>query len=469
MPEQGSNELLIKDGRVRVQISTDRMEAYLMIDPPVGDGRWPTKEDALLVLQSENVIFGIVDGAVEEAIRTRSKEPYLVAKGKAPIPGKDAELKFLFGSENADTPYQEDQFGRVDYRNITTVENVRTGQVLLEKIPATAGEPGYNVHGRQLAPVRGKDKIIQLGNNVTWDEQNLKVISKIDGEPSFSLNKLNVYPIHEVNGDVNFKSGNISFLGSVIVRGNVDSGFKVEADGDVTIHGTVEAADIKAGGNITIYGGVSGLDKSEIFCGGNLTAKYIEHATLTCGGSVVVKEAIMHCQVNADQKIIVDLGKGLIVGGVLRAGEEIAAKIIGSKFGTVTELEVGVKPKTKIEYQELESKIHNLKLDLDKVEKALSMLERLPYLTPEKQDMKQNLVKTSYVLKGQIAEAEARRKAILEDMVVLSREKARVKVKDTIFPGVRISIGKATSIIKDELKFLILQYNDGEIQIQPYK
>ncbi|MBO6100931.1 MAG: DUF342 domain-containing protein, partial [Spirochaetaceae bacterium] len=38
---------------------------------------------------------------------------------------------------------------------------------------------------------------------------------------------------------VNIKTGNITFLGTVIVKGNVDDGFNVKASGNIEVYGTV--------------------------------------------------------------------------------------------------------------------------------------------------------------------------------------------------------------------------------------
>lgn len=463
------DQVVDRDGLVRVETSSNKMEGYLIIEPPEGNGKWPTVQEALETLKSANIVFGVDETAVREAISFRKLQPQLIASGQPPVAGTDAEFRLLFQLTPGEQSLTEDHYGRVDYRDVQTVQNVVVGEVLAEKIPATPGEPGYDVFGNQLEPVPGKDKTLKLGKNVVMTNDGMRAVSTINGEPSYSGGKLSVFPIHEVKGDVNFQTGNINFRGSVVVRGNVDAGFKVEADGDIIVHGMIEAADLVAGGNITIYGGISGMDKAQVTCVGDFSAKYVEHASINCDGNVMIKEAIMYCQVNADGKISVDSGKGLIVGGILRAGEEISAKIIGSKFGTVTEMEVGVRPKMKIEFQELEDQIKENKISLDKAEKAVALLEKSPYLPKDRQDMYQNLLKTTYVVKGQIAQAEARRKELLEEMVVLSKEKARIRVRDTIFPGVRITIGKATTVIKDEMKFSTIVYGEGEIQVQPYR
>ncbi len=471
MPEEANlgPKMPDKDGRCRIQVSGNAMEAYLLIDPPSGEGKWPTKNEAMEAIRAENISFGIIESAIDEAINKHSAKGTLIAKGKAPTPGRDAELNFFFETGVFRKACLEDEYGRVDFRQIQTVQNVTTGQVIAEKIPATPGEPGSDVRGKELPPVAGKDKAIKLGKNVAFNEDGTKTLATSGGEPSYNSGRISVQPVHELKGDVNFDTGNISFSGNLVIRGNVESGFKVEADGDVTIYGNVDSADIRSGGNLLIQGGISGMDKSEIYCAGDFSAKYIEHASVNCEGTLTAKEAIMHCQVSADNKIIVEGGKGLIVGGMVRAGEEISAKTIGSRLGTVTELDVGVKPKTKQELQDLETQIRQNTDSLEKAEKAIVILGKMPNLPDDKKEMLQNLVKTSYALKAQISEAEVRHQEILNEIQNPSKEKGRIRIKETIYPGVRVTMGKTTIMIQDEIKYATLVYSEGEIQIQPYR
>ena len=60
----------------------------------------------------------------------------------------------------------------------------------------------------------------------------------------------------EVDGDVDVSIGNISFVGSIIVRGTIRSGFKVEAEGDIEVWGNVEAATVQSQGNVIIRGNI---------------------------------------------------------------------------------------------------------------------------------------------------------------------------------------------------------------------
>lgn len=467
--EKSTVPITDRNGRCRIQVSSNNMEANLFIDPPIGAGSWPTIDEAMEAIRAEGITFGIIPSAVEMAVKQHPMGGIIIARGKAPVAGKDADIQYFFETGVFRKACIEDDTGKVDFRQIQTVQSVTAGQVIAEKILATQGDPGSDIRGCELPATPGKDKLIKLGKNVEWIDDGTKIIATGGGEPTIVGGKVTVLPIYEVKGDVNFDSGNVIFSGNLVIRGNVESGFKVEAEGDVTIYGNVDTADVKAGGNLLVQGGVSGMDKSEITCGGDFSAKYIEHVTVNSEGNVTIKESIMHCQVGANSKIILEGGKGLIVGGLLRAGEEISAKTIGSRLGTVTELDVGVKPKTKQELQDLENQLKQNTDSLEKAEKAIVILGKIPNLPDDKKEMLQNLIKTSYALKAQIAEIETACQVITNEIQNPAREKGRIRVKETLYPGVRVTMGKTTIMIQDEIKYASLVYSEGEIQVQPYR
>ncbi len=117
--------------------------------------------------------------------------------------------------------------------------------------------------------------------------------------------KIIVNNIYEVAGNVGSSTGDITFDGSIVVHGNVITGFRVEATEDIEVMGGVEGATILAGGMITLHSGIQGMGKSNIQCGGDLHTKFIEQADVACGGNIY-SEAILHSKVSCKGEIIVD-------------------------------------------------------------------------------------------------------------------------------------------------------------------
>jgi len=77
--------------------------------------------------------------------------------------------------------------------------------------------------------------------------QNKKVVlySKIDGAVHYDGNKISVSNHLEIDGDVDFKTGNIIFDGYVTIKGTVTDGFYVEATKDIEINSPLGLGNVK--------------------------------------------------------------------------------------------------------------------------------------------------------------------------------------------------------------------------------
>ena len=454
--------------QIKIEFSPDNMRAYLQIEQPPEGTAWPTYEQILTKIKEEGLIFGLKEQILHRVLEEKSLKSTLIAEGIYPIKGEDADLKFYFETDRIRLIPKELEDGRVDHRELSLVQNVQKGQVLVEKKPATLGVAGRNVKGEEIKATPGKDLTLVLGKNVAWD--NNRIIATCDGEPSMIGRKIAIQVVHEVKENVGYNTGNIDFVGCVHIRGDVENGFTVKAAGDVVISGNVEGGFISAEGNITINGGIIGQDKSVINCKGDLYARYIDHAKVNVEGEIKVRDAIIHSYINCGRKVILGTKKGLIMGGVVRAGELIEAQFLGSKMGTQTEVEVGINPSFRLEMNELEKRLPELERELDMAEKALTILNRQGYeLSPEREEMKAKLTRTSFVLKAERRKLETRRDEIMEQLNERQIERGYIKIRQTIYPGVKVIIGKAVRIFKDEFNFAVLAYDEGEVSIQPYR
>jgi uncharacterized protein (DUF342 family) len=112
-----------------------------------------------------------------------------------------------------------------------------------------------DVLGQPIFPKPGKDMPMPLGKNVYADGNRIR--AAIAGQLQLVNNKLHVSPVIEIKGDVDLSTGNVEFVGNVVVRGSVQSGFTVKADGNVEIFGSVSGGTVE-GANIVIRMGIQG-------------------------------------------------------------------------------------------------------------------------------------------------------------------------------------------------------------------
>ncbi len=458
-----------KDAELKLEWSKDKLEGFMTIVPPLG-GKDLSPEEVFSALEQEGISYGVDKNKITDALTKKCyNEKILIARGKKPANGKNAKIEYYFNRNLKARPTQLEN-GSVDFFNLNIIQNVRKGQVLARKIPRTMGVPGMNIFGEEIPPKEGKDIKIPMGKNVALSKDGLECYAEIDGHVTFLNGKINVYSIYEVVKDVDTSTGNINFNGTVIVRGNVRGGFSVKAEGDLIVYGWIEAAELEAKGNVVLQKGMQGKDKGSIQCEGNLTAKYIEHSKVNVKGDIAIEGAVMHSCLNSGGKIEIKGKKGLLVGGTIRAKEEVKAKTIGSPMGTKTVIEVGVLPEIKEKYNALKEEVDTLSSNLRKIRQAISLLEKLKRsgnLTQEKALLFEKLEKTVLHLEKQYQLKKANLDSVKQEMSEI--ERGRVKASNAIYPGVKVIIGNACKSFTERVDRVIITKDGADIKIGLYE
>ncbi len=459
-------------GQVMARINQDAMEAYIRIIPPRNGGTPVSLEQAMAALANLGVVQGIDQDKVQRAVDLGNQsEEVLVAVGTPVEPGRNAELKYNFDTGGIKIQPKELADGRVDFYNLNLIQNVVTGQVLVTKIPLFNGKDGLTVTGKVIPSKPGKDVMIKAGKNTELIDNNTTLIASDNGHVVFTGGKISILPVYEVQGDVNFSTGNIDFVGNVVVKGNVTEGFVVKSQGDVEIRGSVAGGSVFAAGHLQVKNGIQGIGKGTVQCGGNIFTKFIENAKVKADGDIIVGEAIMHSYVFAKGSIQVGGRKGVIVGGVTGAGNEITAKIVGSNFSTSTELEAGVNPELREKYNEAVKNLEEAKKNQDKTQKAFNLLKTmerdLGELPTDKKAMLVKISRAQFQLMALVQSLSEQVKTLEEELEVNSRGK--ISISGLAHPGVKITIGQAVYFVGDPLQFTSFVREHGEIKLTPLK
>lgn len=453
------------DGEVKVTISPDRLEAMMLITAPEGEGRAVTVETALEGLKVAGVIYGVDRQIIEESImRQQFFKSFVCARGEKPVDGEAGRVIHHFNIEEQKKPSINED-GTVDFKNLDLIENVRQNDLLAEQVLPTEGIPGKDVMGNVIPSKPGKPARFQPGKFVELSSDSLQMHASVDGQVFVRDGKITVSPVYQVPANVDNTTGNIRFNGKVLVKGNVKSGFVIEADGDIEVEGVVEGAILKSNSNIVLKRGIQGNNQAELYCKGDLIARYIENTKINSGGNVEA-DCILHSVVYARRKILIKGKKGLIVGGVVKAGEEIAAQVIGSSMGTQTQIEVGIDPNLKEKFDQAKAKLKETVKNLENLKQTIEILNKMNKnvpLPPSKKEMLVRSVKTYEVMKDQ--QLDIQREIIDMDQQMEDATKGKIHVSQTIYPGVRISIYNAVKHVYDDLAMCTLYYREGDIAI----
>ncbi|TGM57991.1 DUF342 domain-containing protein [Leptospira adleri] len=459
-----------ESSRIEIEISEDKMKAFILFHPPKYGGKILSSEQ----IQESIQLRGIVYGILQETIDRISAEPEYgkkiqIAEGTAPIPGKNGDVRILF--IHPATPHlEEDQFGRVDFKNIQIIQSVAKDQKLAEKISPAPGKEGKNVFGEILPYEPGKEAEWKLGANVRLSLDGTSVHSLISGRPI--LDRQGTIRVDEVCHleNVDFSTGNVSFPGTIIVEGSIADGFTLETEGSIIVKKSVGKVFLKAGGDIVLSGGFMGRNGGLIESGADIYTRFVEQGRLISKNTIFIEEASMHSELVAGESVVIRGGRGELIGGTCVAGKAVICTKLGAIAETKTSVSVGIRPELLEDLEKLRSEVQKNQDILKKVELSLVKLnedsQRRQLTAEEKESLpKLTAIKLKYsgILNNLLGQEQSMIMGFEPD------KDSYVEVEQEIFPGVDIYPGKGKNF-KVRLKEIpgpsfVFLGNDGNPQI----
>jgi uncharacterized protein (DUF342 family) len=459
---------------MNVEIADQEMKALLYVVPPGPGGCDITLESYQSFLKNNRVYYGI-DLAYLSAFADKPifKERVTIAEGLSPVNGRDAYIQYNFETDHSKVRIKEGVNGRVNFKELKIIQNVVEGQVLARKIPLEKGVPGRTVTGNQIPARDGKDIPLPLGRNVRLGNDNVTIVADINGQVVEMNGKINVEPVYTVDGNVSLKTGNIIFLGTVIVNGSVESGFSVKAAGNIEVNGTVEKAELDAEGDIIVHQGITGKGEGIIRAGKTLAARFIENTVIEAGDMVIASDGIVNSRVDAGKRIFCQGKRGTVVGGRLRACEEINVKALGSSTaGTETICEVGADPKAK----ELIARLMETKAILEKqLEETKLNMQTLVNIKKQRKSLPED--KEAYLQDLNVKRVEiltdlnknAKEIAKVQDLLVDLHTRGRVSASSKVYPGVKVIIKDVVENVRSEYRAVTFVLEDGLVKVSKYE
>ncbi|WP_130848107.1 DUF342 domain-containing protein [Intestinimonas timonensis] len=363
-------------------LSSDGMAAWLLFLPPVGNGAALTTEQLGQALARRGVIYG-VDKHLLEQLPTQPQRYFRlfrIAGGALPVPGEDGSIVGHYPrTVQADLPV--DELAQADYETLRLVQDIRQGDVICEILPPTQGRPGNTVTGRLLPAKPGNPAQAPQGRNTVLSEDGRFLLTARDGHVEYTGRSFQVKPVLDIAGDVSGDTGIVNFLGDIHIHGDVFRGATIRAMGSIQIDGAVEDCSIEAGQDLVVSSGVQGQDHGVIQAHRSVYAKYLEHCRVYAQESVQ-SDCVIDCEVYSNGTVRVRTGRGVIIGGTIRAAQEVDAATVGSKAERLTNIILGGMPCEDLERRQIQAEV-------EAAEAALQALES----TPECPDRNQALSK----------------------------------------------------------------------------
>jgi len=426
----------------KVQVSSDGLEATLTFKIPDGKNDVPkfTAAQLLGFLNSANVTFGID----QDALARLANNPVYgraikVAEGTAQVQGTPGYFEYHFDTNfNRKPTIRPD--GTADYMSIKTIETVQEGDVIATYHPAIQGSRGMSVRGQILEPKPVRDLPPLIGRGFDRSSDNLTYTAKVTGKIEVNQGKINISPVHEVQGDVGIETGNIKFNGDVIVHGGVHDGAVIDAAGNVIIHGLIEDCDIRTGKDLFLLSGVKGNEKTIIECRGSITAQFVEYAIITCSGNITA-DYLFKSKISCDGKLELNGNNASIIGGFVSAVQGIEVNDIGNSFGTITTVAVGVDIERAAQYEILAKKIAAINSNVEKIKKGIEEFDKLGEergINYKEDPRRMQLLRVR--IRDEAVVLEETKKLNRMKEVILSGKDATIKVYRRMHAGCNISV-----------------------------
>ncbi len=452
----------LADGTVSVAVTSDKRQAYITLT--AADGGEPLTLDMITQAIAK---VGVPDSLVDQEMvnncyQRQSVKEICIAQAKLSLQGKDATYIPLVESETI-APPDVDDHGVADMMNTHQFVLVEVGTPLMKRVPATDGEAGVDVTGKEIKPAPGKDAGFTTnltGVEIAPENPNV-LLAATKGHPVVVKNGVNIDPtIHVENVDIN--SGNITFDGSLEVKGDVAEGMTIDVTGDVYIQGGVERAAVKAGHNIKVGGGIFGVEDAErpeeeiieykINAGSDIEAKFVHLSTLTAQNNIVVKEYINHSYVKSGNQLLLgqEGGKGIVFGGQCEALHRVVINQLGNEAYIPTHVTAGKLSELTRVYHNLENdlatysqEVAQLESTLENFQKSdLAVLGKMPLEISEKIPativaINEKIVRTQELLNAMEPELELQKKAAIE-------------ITKTIYPNAVMTINGTTKHFSEQ-------------------
>ena len=397
------------------------------------------------------VDYDKVNQLVEENLKFDEGVCCVFVEGKKPIDGNvqkvilDYDMSIETGKKSED--------GSIDFKERSFIHNIDAGIQIAHFIPEKPAVNGLDIYDEVLEAHYDEDPCYKIGNNLKVEADGINIKSAIKGILVNNNNTISVSNVIEIE-KVDLSTGNIEVDGSVIIKENVTPGFSIKTEGDIKVNGNIEDAKINCGGNLIVSGGIIGGPESDMHINGKVYASFIRNANLISNGDVIANQ-IVNSDISCNNRVIVLEGKGVIIGGSVKALNGIWAKSIGAISESKTTIVVGRDAEAYALFKNIVTTVKTNREEINKYKTLLgseyfkdpkAFIQRIP---ENKRDAIKTILKKVTNLVKETAELEEKRKQMSEEFEKLSN--SSVSSMEGFFPGVTVYISNIRKYITKKI------------------
>ncbi len=331
------------DANLEISIPEDGMAAYANLYPAFGGGEELRLEQVQEVLKEEGVVYGVKEDALKEALDRCNRNHHrldhiLIAQGREPETGISSHLKLRRRFFNKHHKRADLSILKVDYKAESPFILVKEGERIGRRVEAKPGKPGMTVRGEEI-PAEEREMVDFIpGKNVV--EKQGQLLAGCPGHFTLQDNTFGVSQVLQLEGNVDYHTGHISFPGDVIIPGLIKDGFRVAAGGSVFCKETLDASEVLARGDLIIDQGIIGRKTGLVRVVGRVESQFIENCTVEAKGGVHVVSSIVNSRILSLGRV--DMGESSrILGGEIVAEQGLSVQDLGSDSSPAAVIKAG--------------------------------------------------------------------------------------------------------------------------------
>ena len=388
---------------------------------------------------------------VEYNLKTNEGVMCVFVEGRKPIDGN--VQKIILDYDFTIDSGKESEDGAIDFKERGFIHNIEAGIQIAHFMEEKPSMDGLDIYDVVMEAHHDDDPCYKLGKNVTVDPDGIVIRSGIRGILTNHNNTLSVSTVVEID-KVDLSTGNIEVNGSIIIKDNVAPGFIIKTEGDILVRGNIEDAQIECAGNLIVSGGIIGGPNSTIHVNGKIYSQFIRNATIICKGDLLSHQ-LVNAEVACNDRVVILEGKGVIIGGNIKALNGVWAKSIGSMSESKTTITVGRDAEADAEFKNIVSTVKTNKEEISKIKSLLgteyfknpkAFIERIP--ANRREGIKDILKRITNLVK-ETAQLEARRDEMSAEFEKLSH--SSITSMEGFFPGVTIYISSIRKYISKKI------------------
>jgi len=420
------NVIFSPSGNVSIQISEDRMSAWMTIHK---SGKVLDENEILELIKTTGICYGQEDAfawMAEHGFDKDYEKPFPIAICK-PSESR-THLNYHFDVEHS---YTSDKDWTWD--DVRNWKYIIKDSILADLSVNLFDEGGsiYNVLGELISnPAERVDLNSFIGQNVYLDKDSNSIFASITGYPYVDDNgKINVIDKLEFNQDIVDIRLPINLAASLKVNGSVIRA-RLSVLKDLTVSGDIRNSEVYIEGSLEVNGDIADCLPPGLTVLNDTQFRSISNSLISCRGQLSFSSEVTGSHLIADKGIIGSPDFSSVAGSHLQTSGIIEISSAGSNDGLQTELEVTISPFLKQRITQLTREQIKLKAEpdynADKIQLAEDALQELEHELSE--DLKKYLV-------------------------MENKDSQYVKVHNSLFKGVYIRVLKRSFSIKHNQGF----------------